>query len=302
MRNNFGADWAFGVKGAIENVVRKSFPSELRRWPLLQTFDFESYLIGDSHFIVVLRDKLSGIPSGFDPKAFPYNDHPSLPATPQNVETWQSYLFVKFALRPEDAALVLPIHNSGKSSAGEDYDLFSSEEKAVWDLQLRLTVARQQTMIQPIPSSAPQAPVNITYNVSGTNVRVNTNSVDSSTQNTVNAGTISNATIQQGGAHATMTQSVNYTQEDSDNLQRLVEVFQKHIDDLGLDAKAKRRVIAQVATIKAQLEDTPDPVIVKQAGSTLWSITEKVIAGLIVAASTNPTVWTQVHAIMSKLF
>jgi hypothetical protein len=122
------------------------------------------------------------------------------------------------------------------------------------------------------------------------------------TQNIVTANTITNAPIQQGGAHATMTQSVNYTQEDSNDLRRLVEVFEKHIDELALDATAKRKATAQVATIKAQLEDEPNLVIVKQAGSTLRSITEKVITDLIVAATTNPTVWTQIQAIMSKLF
>jgi len=122
------------------------------------------------------------------------------------------------------------------------------------------------------------------------------------TQNTLNLGTAINSPIQQGGAHANMTQTVSYGPEDLEDLRRLVEVFENHLDDLALDEAAKRKAKVQVATIKAQLEDDPDPVIVKQAGSTLRSITEKVIAGLIVAAATNPTVWTQAHAIMSKLF
>lgn len=180
MRDNFGADWAFGIRGAIENVVRSAFPGEIRIWPLLTAFDFESYLVASSHVVIVLRDKLSGIPSGFDPKPFPYTDHPPIPITLQDAEHWQGYMFSKFALRPEDAALIVPIHDSGKSSATEDYKLFSSNEKALWDFQLRLTVARQKAMMQPAPSSSPQAPVNITYNVSGTNARVNINSTDSS--------------------------------------------------------------------------------------------------------------------------
>jgi len=180
MRNNFGADWAFGIRGAIENVVRSAFSGELRLWPLLTAFDFESYLVGSSHAVIVLRDKLSGIPSGFDPKPFPFTDHPPVPITPQDAEHWQGYLFARFALRPEDAALIVPVHDSGKSNAAEDYKLFSSEEKALWDFQLRLTVAHQKAMTQPAPSSSPQAPMHITYNVSGTNARVNINSTDSS--------------------------------------------------------------------------------------------------------------------------
>jgi hypothetical protein len=122
------------------------------------------------------------------------------------------------------------------------------------------------------------------------------------TQNTMTVGTAINSPIQQGGAHATMTQTVSYSTHELDDLRRLVDVFEKHLDDLALDAPAKRKAMAQVATIKAQLEDEPDPAIVKRAGSTLWSITEKVIAGLIVAGVTNPALWSQAKAIMLKLF
>lgn len=180
MRNNFGVDWAFGIRGAIENVVRSAFPGELRLWPLLTAFNFESYLVGSFHAVILLRDKLSGIPSGFDPKPFPFTEHPPVPVTTKDAEVWQSYLFAQFRLRGEDAAIIIPVHDSGKNSAAQDYELFSSEEKAIWDFQLRLTVARQKTMIQPAPSSSPEAPVHITYNVSGTNARVNIGSTDSS--------------------------------------------------------------------------------------------------------------------------
>lgn len=180
MRNNYGADWAFGLRGAIENIVRASFSRDLRLWPLLQAFDFESYVVGGSHCVIVLRDKLSGIPSGFDLKPFPHTNHPSLPVTSINVGAWQSYLGSTFALRPEDAAVVLPIYDSGKSNALEDYKLFSEEDKAVWDYQVRLIVARQKTSVHPTSSTSPNPPTHITYNVYGTNSRVNINSVDSS--------------------------------------------------------------------------------------------------------------------------
>jgi hypothetical protein len=147
---------------------------------LLTAFNFESYLVGSAHAVIVLRDKLAGIPSGFDPKPFPFTEHPPVPVTPRDTEAWQNYLFAQFRLRPEDAAIIIPIHDSGKNSAAGDYELFSSEEKALWDFQLRLTVARQKTMIQPAPSSSPEAPVHVTYNVSGTNARVNIGSADSS--------------------------------------------------------------------------------------------------------------------------
>jgi hypothetical protein len=96
-------------------------------------------------------------------------------------------------------------------------------------------------------------------------------------------------------------QIVSYSRDDLDDLRRLVEVFDKHLDDLALDAAAKRKAEAQVATIKAQLKDEPDPVIVKQAGRTLRNITEGAIGSLIAAAA-QPTVWATATALSAKLF
>ena len=182
IRDHLGADWAFGIRGAIENVVRTSFPAEVRLWPLLQTFDFEGYKVGDTHFIILLRDKLSGIPSckSIKLKPFSHNDHPSLPVKANNVRAWQEYLLSKFALRPEDAAMVLPIHDSGENNAAKDFDLFTSEEKLIWQQQLELTLERQKAIIQPESTTSPQAPSNITYNIHGSNPRININSTDSS--------------------------------------------------------------------------------------------------------------------------
>lgn len=96
-------------------------------------------------------------------------------------------------------------------------------------------------------------------------------------------------------------QIVSYSRDDLDDLRRLVEVFDKHLDDLALDAAAKRKAEAQVATIKAQLKDEPDPVILKQAGRTLRNITEGAIGSLIAAAA-QPTVWATAAALLAKLF
>jgi hypothetical protein len=121
------------------------------------------------------------------------------------------------------------------------------------------------------------------------------------TQNTVTIGTAINSPIQQSGAHANMTQTVSYSHENLDDLHRLVEVFDAHLDDLNLDAPAKQKAMVQVATIKAQLQGEPDSVIVKQAGRTLWDITKGVISSLI-ATAVQPTVWGTAAAIMAKLF
>src|SRR5215217_8224315 len=103
MRDNFAADWAFGIRGAIEKVVRENFPSQLPPWPLLQSFNFEAYQVGTDYFVMVLRDKLSGIPAGpAQLQQFPYEDHPPLPPSQENVTKWLSYLIDRFSLRNED--------------------------------------------------------------------------------------------------------------------------------------------------------------------------------------------------------
>jgi hypothetical protein len=122
------------------------------------------------------------------------------------------------------------------------------------------------------------------------------------TQNILAANTVINSSIQQGGANAKMTQIVkNYSRNDLDDLRRLIEVFKKNINELALDAAAKQKAKVQVETIKLQMEDEPDPVIVKQAGSTLRNITEGAIGSLIATAA-QPTVWAWAAAIMQKLF
>jgi hypothetical protein len=104
------------------------------------------------------------------------------------------------------------------------------------------------------------------------------------------------------GIGSTVNQDINFNNQNNlDELQRLVEVFEKHIDDLSLDVATKRKAMVQITTIKAQLEDEPDPVIVKQAGRTLRNITEGAIGSLI-ATATQPTVWSLVETIIKRLF
>jgi hypothetical protein len=154
IRENFSADWAFGVISGMENAVRKAFPQEVRRWPLLQNFDFEAYAVGHDHFVIVLRDKLSGIPSGSGVlQPFPHRDYPPLPVTMANLDQWLSYLSRKFELRDEDAAMILPIHDSGRSDPPADFAMFSQEERQIWYQQLRSALNRHAAALK-IPTHA----------------------------------------------------------------------------------------------------------------------------------------------------
>ena len=119
--------------------------------------------------------------------------------------------------------------------------------------------------------------------------------------NTMNVGTVRNSPVQQGGINSTQNQTVTYNVQDIADLGRLVSEIAAHIDELHMDARQKQKAEAQIATIKAQLMDEPDPVIVKQAGRTLRNITEGAIGSLLATAG-QPTVWVWVHEIMHKLF
>lgn len=115
----------------------------------------------------------------------------------------------------------------------------------------------------------------------------------------ISGGNFNNSPI---GVGSTVNQTVNFNDTRTLNdLQHLVEVFEKHIDELMLEPAAKRKATAQIATIKAQLEDEPDTVIVSQAGRTLRSITEGAIGSLIATAA-QPSVWAWVSQHMPNLF
>jgi hypothetical protein len=119
--------------------------------------------------------------------------------------------------------------------------------------------------------------------------------------NTMNVGTVSNSPVQQGGINSAQGQTATYEVQDLADLGRLVSAIAAHIDELRLDARQKQNAEAQLAKIKAQLIDAPDPIIVKQAGRTLRNVAEGAIGGLV-ATAVQPTVWTWVHETMNSLF
>jgi AbiTii len=85
------------------------------------------------------------------------------------------------------------------------------------------------------------------------------------------------------------------------DLSRFVTEFDAHLDDLGLNAQQRKKAKAQIATIKAQLADEPDPLIVRQAGQTLRNVTEGAIGSLIATAA-QPTVWHWIQQAMAGMF
>lgn len=182
MRNMMTADWAFGLRGAIENTVRDKYPTDLRRWPLLQSFDFEAYRLEDEdYFILIIRDKIAGVTAGPGMAVpFPHTDYPPFPTQSGDAVIWQKYLNSKFSLSNENAAVLIPIHDSGSSDPSKDFELFSKMEQEFWVCQIRMIVDRQKMLFAVTPTEAPSVPQNITFNVSGTNARINIQSSDNS--------------------------------------------------------------------------------------------------------------------------
>lgn len=121
--------------------------------------------------------------------------------------------------------------------------------------------------------------------------------------NIVNIGTMSgvNSPIQQAGTGSTQTQEITYGAQDLADLNRLVSDLTGHLDGLRLDSRQKQKAEAQIATLRAQLTDEPDPAIVRQVGRSLRNITEGAIGSLI-ASGIQATMWTWVIEAMHRLF
>jgi len=142
MRENFTADWAFAIRGSIETTVERSFPQELRTWPLITVFNFEAYTFYLPFMIIVLRDKLTGIPAGpGEPTEIDLNDCPGIP-NEYNVPDWQNYLHNKFSLRRQDAAVLISIEQSSKT-VEQNWELWIPNLRAMWHKQIELIVSRQ---------------------------------------------------------------------------------------------------------------------------------------------------------------
>ncbi len=136
------------------------------------------------------------------------------------------------------------------------------------------------------PDQPPQGFPSVTYNI---------------VNNTTTIGTAINSPVQQAGPSSTQTQVITYSAQERADLARLVNEFANHLHELQLDATASHKAKAQLATLRAQLSDEPDPIIVQQAGRTLRNITEAAIGGLI-ATALQPTVWSWVADTMARLF
>ena len=122
------------------------------------------------------------------------------------------------------------------------------------------------------------------------------------TYNTVHIHHMQGGAIQQAGAHSAQHQMIlTYNGQDLDELKRAIEILGQRIDELNLDAAAKKKALVQVDTIKAQLgDDEPSSNIIGEAGRTLRNITEGAISELIAKGVID--YWPLVHGVLTRMF
>ena len=72
---------------------------------------------------------------------FPHNGYPEMPPKIDELELWHHYFKIKFKLRKEDFAFLVPIHDCCKNDASLDFQLFTKEEKEFWNYQLSYNIS-----------------------------------------------------------------------------------------------------------------------------------------------------------------
>jgi hypothetical protein len=90
-----------------------------------------------------------------------------------------------------------------------------------------------------------------------------------------------------------------HLQIDSTDLKRLVNDLGEHLGELKLNQTEYQRVQVHLATLNAQLADSPNPVIVREAGRTIRNLTEGAISSLIATAA-QPKVWAWIQAMLAQ--
>jgi len=120
------------------------------------------------------------------------------------------------------------------------------------------------------------------------------------TYNTIHIHRMEGGAIAQAGAHSTQHQTI-YNSKDFDDLWQAIEILAQRIDELNLDAAAKKKALTQVNTIKVQLgDDEPSSNIIREAGRTLRNITEGAISELIAKGVID--YWPVVLGVLTRMF
>lgn len=139
VRDNYFVNWSFAIQGSLQKVVKQNFQHEAYRWPSTKEFDSEGYIWESSHLIIVLRDKMSGIPAMGKVIEDDGKDLPSEKPTVRNGHLWQNLARKKYRVNPQDVLMVIPILGSGPKTEG-DWAKWNDEDKELWHWEINYNI------------------------------------------------------------------------------------------------------------------------------------------------------------------
>ena len=141
MNDDYLASWAFSCSHSTEKEVQKNFSHEAHRWSIIRTFNAEGYIWNEKYLAIILRDKISGIPTIDGVKVLDDPFAPSSEPTTENIEQWQKYLRAKFSIKSQDFVTIIPIKEG--NTIEDRWAKFDSREKQLWHKQLEINMTRQ---------------------------------------------------------------------------------------------------------------------------------------------------------------
>lgn len=144
-RAMFIHEWVIWIVNIIRHFVVRDFANLLTHWPLLAGYSFDAYALPPAHYLLVLKDTPQEIPSGPDAAiALPYNDHPNLPPSIIDIDTWQQWCRNRLSLSHGQWSIILPVYDLGKAlKVDEEFKQFSEDENKFWLAQLQFLLNAQ---------------------------------------------------------------------------------------------------------------------------------------------------------------
>lgn len=106
----------------------------------------------------------------------------------------------------------------------------------------------------------------------------------------IHIGSVNQSPFQVNSAGSHGVQNTSYSTND---LQSVVDLYRKHVDELGLDDVQRRRADAQVVAIEAELMEDPNSTIAENAGKSLKTILEGAVGSATGSALASSPLWTQ---------
>ncbi|MDD4939340.1 MAG: hypothetical protein PHE18_03580 [Candidatus Omnitrophica bacterium] len=139
-------NWTSAAKQYIEKTVTENFPHEAHRWPIIHHFNAECLEWNKTHWIIILRDKTSGIPHIGAIKPLDEPDAPKLRPTKDSLFLWYKYIIKQYNIRIQDAFFIIPlVDEPGKVE--EEYKKWSQEDQELWRYQVEFNISNHMKFL-----------------------------------------------------------------------------------------------------------------------------------------------------------